>query len=201
MGKQAEGNGARRRQRRSFTPEFKAEVIALVRRRERSVPAICRELDLSETAVRRWVAQAAVDAGERDGLTIEEREELRRLRRENKVLREEREILKKAALGSPGQRNALREDFGRRAKFQRLPGTLVEATRHAVEVALGVRGEDRAFRKVLPQQAIRVLVGSPLPRTLRIAEVDLDVRGDGERGVSGQLHAPIPCQRLPQLGR
>src|SRR5262245_21898590 len=55
MGKQVEGNGARRRQRRSFTPEFKAEVIALVRRGERSLPAICRELDLSETAVRRSV--------------------------------------------------------------------------------------------------------------------------------------------------
>ena len=83
-----------------FTPEFKAEVIALVRRGERSLPAICRELDLSETAVRRWVGQAAVDAGERDGLTTEEREELRRLRRENKVLREERDILKRAALSS-----------------------------------------------------------------------------------------------------
>ena len=85
------------RQRRSFTPEFKAEVIALVRRGERSLPAICRELDLSETAVRRWVGQAAVDAGERDGLTTEEREELRRLRREMRVLREERDILKRAA--------------------------------------------------------------------------------------------------------
>ena|SRR5262245_56377573 len=94
MGKKAEGNGARRRQRRSFTPEFKAEAIALVRQGERSLPAICRELDLSETAVRRWVGQAAVDAGERDGLTTEEREELRR---ENKVLREERDILKRAA--------------------------------------------------------------------------------------------------------
>jgi len=52
MGKKVEGNGARRRQRRSFTPEFKAEVIALVRQGERSLPAICRELDLSETAVR-----------------------------------------------------------------------------------------------------------------------------------------------------
>jgi len=66
----------------------------LVRRGERSLPAICRELDLSETAVRRWVGQAAVDAGERDGLTTEEREELRR---ENRVLREERDILKRAA--------------------------------------------------------------------------------------------------------
>jgi transposase len=97
MGKQAEGNGARRRQRRAFTPEFKAEVVALVRRGERSVRAVCRELDLSETAVRRWVAQAAVDAGERDGLTTEEREELQRLRREVRVLREERDILKRAA--------------------------------------------------------------------------------------------------------
>src|SRR5262249_32851074 len=97
MGKHAEGNGARRWQRRSFTPAFKSEVIALVRRGERSLPAICRELDLSETAVRRWVGQAAVDAGERDGLTTEERAELRRFRRENKVLREERDILKRAA--------------------------------------------------------------------------------------------------------
>ena len=96
MGKVVEENGARRRPRRSFTPEFKAEVVALVRQGERTVPAVCRELDLSETAVRHWVAQAAVDAGERDGLTTEEREELRRLRRENKVLREERDILKRA---------------------------------------------------------------------------------------------------------
>lgn len=97
MGKQVEANGASRRKRRSFTREFKAEVIALVRQGERTLPAICRELDLSETAVRRWVAQSAVDAGERDGLTTEEREELRRLRREVRVLREERDILKRAA--------------------------------------------------------------------------------------------------------
>src|SRR5712692_8236646 len=90
MVKQVEGNGARRRKRRSFTPEFKAEVIGLVRQGERSLPATCRELDLSETAVRRWVGQAAVDAGERDGLTTEEWEELRRLRRENRILRSSR---------------------------------------------------------------------------------------------------------------
>ena len=97
MGKTVEGNGASRRARRSFTASFKAEVVALVRQGERTLPTICREMDLSETAVRRWVEQAAVDAGERDGLTTEEREELRRLRRENRVLREERDILKRAA--------------------------------------------------------------------------------------------------------
>jgi transposase len=85
------------RLRRSFTPEFKAQTIELVRTSGKSVGEVCRDLDLTETAVRRWVAQADVDAGRRDGLTTVEREELTRLRRENRVLREERDILKKAA--------------------------------------------------------------------------------------------------------
>lgn len=97
MGKKVESVRESRRGRRSFTPTFKAEVVALVRQGDRSLPAICREMDLSETAVRHWVAQAAVDAGEADGLTTEEREELRRLRREVRVLRDERDILKRAA--------------------------------------------------------------------------------------------------------
>jgi len=56
-----------RRQRRSFTPEFKARTVELIQGSGRSIPEICRELDLSETAVRRWVSQAEVDAGERPG--------------------------------------------------------------------------------------------------------------------------------------
>ena len=85
------------RLRRSFTPEFKAHTIELVRTSGKSVGEVCRDLDLTETAVRRWIAQADIDAGRRDGLTTAEREELSRLRRENRVLREERDILKKAA--------------------------------------------------------------------------------------------------------
>ena len=85
------------RLRRSFTPEFKAHTVELVRTSGKSVGEICRDLDLTETAVRRWVAQTDIDAGRRDGLTTAEREELSRLRRENRVLREEREILRKAA--------------------------------------------------------------------------------------------------------
>jgi transposase len=97
MRKKVEEKRAGRRRRRSFTAAFKAEVVALVRQGDRTIPTICREMELSETAVRRWVEQAAVDAGDQDGLTTEEREELRRLRREVRVLRDERDILKRAA--------------------------------------------------------------------------------------------------------
>jgi transposase len=76
------------RLRRSFTPEFKAHTVELVRTSGKSVGEVCRDLDLTETAVRRWIAQADIDAGRRDGLTTAEREELSRLRRENRVLHE-----------------------------------------------------------------------------------------------------------------
>lgn len=87
-----------KRERRSFTKEYKAEVVDLVRSSGKSVGTICRELDLTETAVRRWVKQADIDNGEgpAGSLTTAEREELRQLRRENRELRMEREILKKA---------------------------------------------------------------------------------------------------------
>lgn len=86
----------RTRPRRSFTPEFKAEIVELCRRGDRSIGQVSRDFDLTETAVRAWVNQAAVDAGEREGLTTEEREELSRLRRENRRLREDVEVLKRA---------------------------------------------------------------------------------------------------------
>jgi transposase len=84
------------RPRRSFTPEFKAEIVELCRRGDRSISQVSRDFDLTETAVRAWVLQAAVDAGEREGLTTEEREELSRLRRENRRLRDDVEVLKRA---------------------------------------------------------------------------------------------------------
>ena len=85
-----------RRPRRSFSKEFKAEVVQLVRSSGKTIAAIAREMDLGETAVREWVRQADVDAGRREGLTTAEREELAALRKENRVLREERDILKRA---------------------------------------------------------------------------------------------------------
>ena len=87
-----------KRKRRAFTKEFKAETVRLVRDSGKSVGAVARELDLTETALREWVRQAETDAGRgRPGaLTTEEREELARLRREVRTLRMERDILKKA---------------------------------------------------------------------------------------------------------
>ena len=87
-----------RRKRRAFTKSYKAEVVELVRKGGKSVGAIAKDLDLTETAVRAWVRQAEVDAGRgpAGALTTEEREELSRLRREVQTLRMEREILKKA---------------------------------------------------------------------------------------------------------
>ena len=87
-----------KRKRRSFTPEYKAEVVKLAATSGKSAGQIARELDLTETAVRAWVRQAEVDAGKgpAGALTTSEREELAMLRRENKTLKMEREILKKA---------------------------------------------------------------------------------------------------------
>jgi transposase len=86
-----------RRERRKFSDEYKAEVVALVRSSGKGIGEISRDLDLTETAVREWVQRADVDSGTRNGLTTAEREELSRLRRQVRVLEEERSILKKAA--------------------------------------------------------------------------------------------------------
>lgn len=85
-----------KRPKRTFTPEYRAEVVALYRTTEKSVAEIARELDLTASAVSRWITQAGVDTGERAGLTTTEREELAYLRKENRILREERDILKRA---------------------------------------------------------------------------------------------------------
>jgi transposase len=86
----------RTRPPRSFTPEFKAEIVGLCQRGDRTIGQVSRDFDLTETAVRAWVQQAEVDGGVRDGLTTEERQELTRLRRENRSLKEDVEVLKRA---------------------------------------------------------------------------------------------------------
>ena len=80
-----------------YPPEFRAEAIRLVRGGDLTQSQVARDLGVSTFTLRNWLRQTEIDVGEREGLTTEEREELRRLRKENRVLREEREILKKAA--------------------------------------------------------------------------------------------------------
>ncbi len=83
--------------RRGYPPEFRAEAVQLYRSSGKSIRDIAGELGISPESLRRWVVQQETDAGNRKGLTTEDREELGRLRKENHRLKMEREILKKAA--------------------------------------------------------------------------------------------------------
>ena len=90
-----------------YPPEFKQRIVDMVRA-GRSPDELAEKFEPTAQSIRNWVAQAERDAGRRaDGLTTEERGEFRRLQRENKALREEREILKKAAVRSTGECNTM----------------------------------------------------------------------------------------------
>lgn len=80
-----------------YPDEFKREAVKLLRAGDRTVPQLAKELGVSEGSLRNWSSQLDVDEGKAEGLSSPEREELKRLRRENRILAEEREILKKAA--------------------------------------------------------------------------------------------------------
>jgi transposase len=85
------------RTRPPYPEQFRREAVGLVKKSGRPISEIARDLGVTEQSLRTWVKQVDVDAGRAHGLSSEEKEELRRLRREVRVLREEREILKKAA--------------------------------------------------------------------------------------------------------
>jgi transposase len=87
------------RTRPAYPPEFRAEAVELIRSGAKSLAELSRDLGIADQTLRNWVRQADLDAGRRrDGLTTNERDELRRLRSENRTLRMERDLLRKAAV-------------------------------------------------------------------------------------------------------
>jgi transposase len=85
------------RGRRPYPPEFRREAVELYRRSDKSLQVIAEELGIATESLRAWTKQYAVDAGERQGLTSPEREELRELRRKLLRVEQERDLLKRAA--------------------------------------------------------------------------------------------------------
>lgn len=80
-----------------YPPEFKLEAVRLVKEGCRKIADVAQDLGVTGESIRNWIRRYEIDNGQREGLTTSEREELQHLRREIRVLREEREILKKAA--------------------------------------------------------------------------------------------------------
>lgn len=85
------------RTRPPYPPEFKSEAVRLAKTSGETIARIAKDLGISDQTLRNWVAQDDTDAGRKSGLTSDERARMRELERENRKLREEREILRKAA--------------------------------------------------------------------------------------------------------
>ncbi|MCH8985536.1 MAG: transposase [Acidobacteria bacterium] len=80
-----------------FPEEFRRRAVELAREGGKSIPKLAEDLGISESGLRRWVAQADIDDGTEPGVTSDELSELRRLRKENRVLKMERDLLSRAA--------------------------------------------------------------------------------------------------------
>src|SRR5439155_12054418 len=146
-----------KRKRRAFTKEFKAQAVRIVRESGKAIGAVARELDLTETALRSWVRQAEIDAGRGapGALTTEEREELGRLRRENRTLRMERDILKKATAFFAKEHPGGSRSSSRRRPRSRSGGCAARCRSRARGSTHGTRARRRRGRKRTPGWASR----------------------------------------------
>jgi len=135
-----------------YPAEFREQAVRLALSSDKRTAEIAADLGISYETLRKWIKRHEVDGGNAPGVTSSERDELRRLRRENRILKEERDILRKAAADSGGRRNSgFREHSGWRPVPERLAGSGVELARDFVEVALREGVQVGALRQVLPQ--------------------------------------------------
>src|SRR4051812_8069518 len=123
------GVAMEKRQRRKFTDEFKAKAVQLIQSSNKTVAQVARDLDLSASSLGNWLKQAEIDAGRgpAGALTTEERAELSQLRKENRILKEEREILEKAAVRSHGECNTWYDAVDGKTRTTRAFGATEEA--------------------------------------------------------------------------
>jgi transposase len=147
----------------TYPPEFRREAIRLVRAsdEEHPIPGIAREIGVCDGTLRKWVKQEEIDSGQRTGLTTEEKEELRKLRREVKTLRQEKEILRKAWLrpawpSSPERRSGVGERFQAHGRGEgQLPGGYaVRRSRWASASKRSARSFDGTYRDRPGQSAM-----------------------------------------------
>ena len=128
-------------QRRKFSREFKLEAVKLVRERGVSVSQAARDLDLHENVLRKWVREQQADPGSAfpgHGVMKPEQQEIERLRRELARMKAERDILKKAAVGSTGHCNGVREGSSRRSEAKCFSRPGIELECDPVEIRLGI---------------------------------------------------------------
>jgi putative transposase len=156
MSRMPESTG--RRPRRQFDEDFKAQAVRLVLDEGKSVGAVARDLDLTESALRQWVERARADrTGGRTGLTSVERDELAKLRKENRELRMERDILKKPRPSSRSTKRKVRLDCHGEGHVP-AAGALSGLGRHAQRLlclaatsAVGPRASRRRARRTHPR--------------------------------------------------
>jgi transposase len=130
-------------ERRKFSREFKLEAVRLVQERGVGFAQAARDLDLHVNVLRKWVREQAADPQQAfpgKGQMKPEQLEIDRLRKEVARLKAERDILKKAAVGSTGQRNGSLQHIGRGLEAKGFPGPGVELKSNGVEVILAVAG-------------------------------------------------------------